>query len=129
MRLRIKLAGICALTATVPLIAISILIMRQASGAARQGRIEKLEAEARAAENIYEKRLIERRSAAQGLADEIAAKSLVETAETGRGAAAGPARARLQDLLTRSRDELGMDFLIVADSSGQVIARHNDAPL
>jgi HAMP domain-containing protein len=131
MRLRIKLGVICALAATVPLAAISFLIVRQASATARNGRIEKLEAEARAAESIYEKRLIEMRSAAQGLAVDIAAKSLLEPSESSRAGSAGAAHARvqgLQDLLARARDELSLDFLIVADNSGQVVARQNDAP-
>jgi HAMP domain-containing protein len=105
--------------------------MRQASATARNGRIEKLEAEARAAESIYEKRLIEMRSAAQGLAVDIAAKSLVEPPEpvrSGSVGSVGSARARLQDLLARARDELSLDFLIVTDPGGQVIARHNDSP-
>jgi hypothetical protein len=110
------------------MIGISILIMRQAAAAARTAREQKLESEARAAEAIYEKRLIEMRSAAQGLADEIAAKSLLETGESGHSSSSGPARARLQDLLQRSKDDLGLDFLIIADAGGQVIARHNDNP-
>src|SRR5262249_61849828 len=125
MRLRIKLGVICAVAATVPLIALSILIVRQSAAAARSGKVDKLEAEAQAAESVYEKRLIEMRSAAQGLADEIAVKLLLEQGTSGRSA--GPPRA-LQDFLARARDELSLDFLIVADASGQVIARHNDAP-
>jgi hypothetical protein len=110
------------------MIVISVLIVRQAAGSARSARDQKLESEARAAEAIYEKRLIEMRSAAQGLADEIAAKSLLESGESGHSSSSGPARARLQDLLQRSKDELSLDFLIVADAGGQVVARHNDTP-
>ena len=131
MRLRIKLGVICALAAAAPLAAISFLIMREASATARSGRIEKLEAEARAAESIYRKRLIEMRSAAQGLAVDIAAKSLVEPAESGRAGSAGLAHPRLQalqDMLAKARDELSLDLLIVTDPGGQVIARQNDAP-
>jgi len=128
MRLRIKLASVCALTAILPLIGISVLIVRRAAAAARTAGVQKLESEARAAESIYEKRLIEMRSAAQGLADEIAAKSLLDAVDSGRNTSSGPARARLQDLLTRSKDELSLDFLVVADPRGQVIARHNDSP-
>jgi HAMP domain-containing protein len=128
MRLRIKLASVCALTAILPLIGISVLIVRWAAAAARTAGVQKLESEARAAESIYEKRLIEMRSAAQGLADEIAAKSLLDAVDSGRNTSSGPARGRLQDLLTRSKDELSLDFLLVADPGGQVIARHNDSP-
>jgi hypothetical protein len=128
MRLRIKLASVCALTAILPLIGISILIARRSAAAARTAGVQKLESEARAAESIYEKRLIEMRSAAQGLADEIGAKSLLDAVDSARSSSSGPARARLQDLVTRSKDELGLDFLIVADAGGQVIARHNDSP-
>jgi HAMP domain-containing protein len=128
MRLRIKLGLICALAATLPLVAISFLIMRQASATARDGKMEKLQAEARAAGSIYEKRLIEMRSAAQFLAVDIAAKSLVDTSESVRPGSAGPAHARLQDLLAKARDELSLDFLVVTDPAGQVVARHNDVP-
>src|SRR5262244_561075 len=128
MRLKIKLAAICAVTAALPLVAISILIARQAAAAARNGRMEKLQAESRAAESVYEKRLIEMHSAAQGLADEIAARSLLEPAESGRNTASGAARARLQDFLATSRDALSLDFLIVSEADGRVVARHNDLP-
>ena len=128
MRLRIRLAAICAVTAALPLVAISILIVRQAAASARNGRMEKLQAESRAAESVYEKRLIEMRSAAQGLADEIAGRSLLESGETGRNPGSGAARARLQDFLATSRDALSLDFLIVAQADGQVFARHNDLP-
>src|SRR5262245_34758023 len=131
MRLRLKLAAICAVTAILPLIAISIFIVRQASAAERNGRIEKLETEARAAESIYENRLIEMRSGAQGIAVDIAAKSLLEPEGAGRNSSPGPGRARLQalqDLIARYRDELSLDFLIVTDSGGQVVVKHNDPP-
>jgi len=128
MRLRIKLVAICALAAAVPLIAVSIVIVQQVSASARTARIEKLDSEARAAESIYEKRLIEMRSAAQGLADEIAAKSLFEADHGTLPSSGSPSHHRLQDLLERSHDELSLDFLIVADAEGKVVARHNDNP-
>src|SRR5205085_11544650 len=36
--------------------------------------------------------------------------------------------ARLQDMLPRAQNEFNLDFLIVADTTGRVIARHNDKP-
>ncbi|HKP11005.1 MAG TPA: hypothetical protein VJZ91_02805, partial [Blastocatellia bacterium] len=41
--------------------------------------------------------------------------------------AASP-QARIQDMLPRALQEYGLDFVIVADTQGRVIARHNDRP-
>ena len=121
MRLSIKVASISALVLAIPLIASSIFLVRGVSSNSRARATLHLESSARAAEGIYEKRLVEMRSAAQGLAGQIALNSLT-------GGPLAPERARLQDLLTHARDQLSLDFLIVTDAAGNVIARHNDLP-
>jgi HAMP domain-containing protein len=121
MRLSYKLAAACAVVTAVPLSLASIGILRQVASHVRGLADEQLRSSSRAAESIYEKRLDEMSSAAQRLASEIALRA----ATKGGGAAA---RAKLQDLLSRARDELSLDLLIVADPARRVIARHNDMP-
>jgi HAMP domain-containing protein len=126
MRLSLKLAIICALAAAFPLMIASVFIVRQISARINEKGIERLQAEERAAAGLYAERLAEMRAAAQTLADEIANRSLL-----GADSAAGTdnqARAKLQDLLSSERDQLSLDFLIVADPAGHVIARQNDSP-
>jgi HAMP domain-containing protein len=120
MRLSLKLAAACAAVTAVPLTLASIFVLRQVSSHAGRLIIEQLESNSRAAESIYQKRLDEMSSAAQRLADEIAIHGAIESS--------GSARARLQDLLSRARDELSLDFLIVADPARRCLARHNDMP-
>jgi serine/threonine protein kinase len=79
------------------------------------------------AESLYEKRLVELRSSAQGLANEIVNRALVSSSDNGERDSAS-ALARLQDIIARAHDELSLDFLIVADSIGRVIARSSDRP-
>ena len=125
MRLSIKVALICAIAAAVPLIVSSVIITRSASANVREAAIKKSQSQCAAAASMYEKRLLEMRSATQALADAISVNALLDG--TGQGEA-GPARARLQDLLTHARDDFSLDFLIVTDAAGNVVARHNDVP-
>ena len=43
-------------------------------------------------------------------------------------AGGGITRAAIQDLLARAQNEHSLDFLVVADSTGRVVARNNDSP-
>ncbi len=124
MRLSEKTGALCAVVAALPILIASALALSEidsyfSSQAARQ-----LEGNARAALSIYEKRLVEMRTAAQGLADEIAAVALVGGENQEQAAAA----ARLQDILRRAQDAYSLDLLVVADPQGQVRARHNGRP-
>ncbi|HSQ20231.1 MAG TPA: hypothetical protein VLR92_07645 [Blastocatellia bacterium] len=76
--------------------------------------------------SLYDKRLVELRATAQGLADEIANRALVSSDNADRNTPA--AWARLQDLLPRAQSEASLDMVIVTDPLGRVIARHNDRP-
>ncbi|MEK6407295.1 MAG: HAMP domain-containing protein [Acidobacteriota bacterium] len=126
MRLSLKLGALCAAAAFIPLLIISLLTLSEVSAHARQQALEQLGSDARVAVSLYEKRLIEMRAMAQALADEIANRALVSTDSLDRN---NPASwARLQDLLPRVQTEASLDFVIVTDPLGRVIARHNDRP-
>lgn len=122
MRLSVKVALITALAGAAPLIISSILISNSYSGAERQFATRRMEAQSLAAKTIYDQRLFEVRSAVQAVADLIGSANLLDSASL------AASRARLQDLLTRARDEYSLDFLVVADATGKVVARHNDIP-
>ena len=127
MRLSLKLGPLCAAAAFIPLFIVSLLILSQVSAHARQQAIEHLRSDARVAVSLCDKRLIELRATAQALADEIANRALVSSDSADRN---GPAAlARLQDQLPRAQTEASLDFVIVTDPLGRVIARHNDKPL
>lgn len=124
MRLSVKLGVLCAAAAVAPLVIASIAVVPRLPSRKPDYPIERLQSNARTALSLYEKRLEQMRLAAQHLANEMSIKILggaSSESETTR-------LARTQDLLTRARDELALDFLIVTDKTGQVIARHNDRP-
>jgi HAMP domain-containing protein len=126
MRLSEKLSGLCAAATTLPLIAISFLTVNWVSSNLEEAAREQLQRDARAAASLHKKRLDELRSAAQRLGDDIANRALVSSERAERESAT--AWARLQDMLPDAQNELGLDFLIVTDAQGRVIARHNDRP-
>ncbi|MGA9771999.1 MAG: hypothetical protein WBV94_23410 [Blastocatellia bacterium] len=117
-----KLGAVCAAAALIPLIIASLIVLPQISSSSRRQAIEKLQGDARAAAGLFDKRLVELRGAAQKLADDIFNRALVGTEQTGDDL------ARLQDILPRAQNDYGLDFVIVADAQGHVIARHNDRP-
>lgn len=86
-----------------------------------------MQREAHAAAAIADKRMSELRSAAQRLADDIANRALV-SADGAKGTPAATPQARIQDMLPRALQDYGLDFALVADTQGRVIARHNDLP-
>jgi hypothetical protein len=126
MGLRLKLAVVCSVAVVIPLLMGAIFIFRQVSSRLREQSIQRLQAQSSAAMSLYDKRLAQMQSAAETLADEIGGKSLLGT--DGSAAAQTQSRAKLQDLLSGERDRLSLDFLIVSDPVGLVIARHNDSP-
>jgi HAMP domain-containing protein len=126
MRLSLKLGALCAAAAFIPLFIISLLILAQVSAHSRQQALDQLRSDARVAASLCDKRLIELRAAAQAFADEIANRALVSSDNLDRNNSA--AWARLQDLLPRAQNEASLDFVIVTDPLGRVIARHNDKP-
>lgn len=126
MRLSLKIGALCAAAAFLPLFIISLIILSEVSAHARQNALEQLRSDARAAASLVDKRLIETRGAAQALADEIANRALVNSDSLDRNNPA--AWARLQDLLPRAQNENSLDFVIVTDPLGRVIARQNDRP-
>lgn len=123
MQLSLKL-GALSVVALLPLMLASVVALRQLSSDSRARSIEQLQDDARAASSILEKRLTELRSAAQRLADEVANRAVVSV-DTRDSTAAW---ARLQDMLPRAQNELYLDFLIVTDPQGRVVARHNERP-
>ena len=126
MRLSLKLAVLCALAAFIPLFLVSLFIITQASSQTRTQAYEHLRSDARAVASLCDKRLIELRAAAQVLADDVANRALVSADNLDKNNAA--ALARLQDQLPRAQSDSSLDFVIVADPLGRVIARHNDRP-
>jgi HAMP domain-containing protein len=126
MRLSFKLGALCAAAAFVPVILIFTIVSSQVSSHARGQALEQLRSDARAAASLCEKRLIEMRAAAQAFADEIANRALVGSDSLDRNNPA--AWARLQDLLPRAQNEWSLDFVVVTDPLGRVIARQNDRP-
>jgi HAMP domain-containing protein len=126
MRLSEKLGAICAAAALIPLIIASLIVLPQISAYSRHQAIENLQGDARAAAGLFDKRLVELRGAAQKLADDIFNRALVGGEQPGGNAP--PAWARLQDMLPRAQNDYGLDFVIIADAQGHIIARHNDRP-
>ncbi len=66
------------------------------------------------------------RSAVSQIADEVATRAVVSSANPAPDSSA--AWARLQDLLPRAQNEYYLDFVVITDPAGRVIARHNDRP-
>lgn len=126
MRLSLKLGALCAAIAFLPVFIILLVVSAEVSSHARGQAIEQLRCDARSAASICDKRLVEMRAAAQALADDIANRALVNSDSLDRNKPA--AWARLQDMLPRAQTEASLDFVIVTDPLGRVIARHNDRP-
>jgi HAMP domain-containing protein len=122
MRLSVKLGAICAAAALLPFIIASLIVLPQLSSYWHRQAIENLQSDSRAAAGLYEKRLVELRSAAR----EIANRALVSNDNSDTNSS--QALARLQDMLARALDDYGLDFIIIADPQGRVIARHNGRP-
>jgi HAMP domain-containing protein len=126
MRLSYKLAVLAAFAALFPLLFISPLVLSKVSTHAREHALDQLRSDSRAAGSLYEKRVAQLRSVAQTLAVEIATRALVSIDSLDRNSA--PAMARLQDMLPRTQSDASLDFIVVSDPLGRVIARHNDRP-
>lgn len=126
MKLSEKLAALFAIIAALPLMMAAIVAVSMLSSNSRHQALEILRKEARIAAGLYDKRLSEMRAAAQQIAVDISNKALVSNESTDGNS--NTAWARLQDMLPRAQNEFNLDFLIVADTTGQVIARHNDKP-
>lgn len=126
MSLSLKLGVVCAAAALSPLIIATLIVLPQISSSSRRLAIENLQSESRAAAGLYEKRLAEMRAAVQRLAGDIASRALVSNDTS--DASSPAAWARLQDMLPRAQNDHGLDFVIIADPQGRVIARHNDRP-
>lgn len=126
MRLSLKLGVICAVAAVLPLIVASAIILPSISSQTREQASRQLQTEAHAAGALYDKRLTEMLAAAARLAEEIANRALVNSESTERASAS--AGARVQDLFPRAQQDYFLDFVIVTDPLGRVLARHNDRP-
>jgi HAMP domain-containing protein len=124
MKLSEKTGALCAIVAALPILIASVLVLSEIYSSYTSQAARQIESGARAAVSLYEKRLVEMRAAAQGLADEIAAVALVGGENQEQAAAA----ARLQDILRRAQDAYSLDLVVVADPQGQVRARHNGRP-
>jgi HAMP domain-containing protein len=127
MRLSEKLGALFAGAAMLPLLVTALVVLSQLSSHAHHQADESLQREARSASAIYDKRLSELRAAAQRLGDDIANRALVSN-DAGRSNPAASPQARIQDMLSRALQDDGLDFVIVADTQGRVIARYNDRP-
>lgn len=126
MRLSQKLGALCAAAALLPTSIASVVAMNGVSNRWRERSVEELRTGARAAAGIYEKRLAELRSASQRLAEEVASKALVNN-EAGSPDMSS-AWTQLQNLLPPALNDFSLDFIVVANAAGRVIARHNDRP-
>ncbi|MEK6301776.1 MAG: hypothetical protein AABO41_13780 [Acidobacteriota bacterium] len=126
MRLSLKLGAMCGAAAVLPLIVASAIILPGISSRAKVQATERLETEAQAAGAFYDKRLTEMLAAAGRIADEIANRALVSSDSADRTNA--QTGARVQDLFPRAQQDYFLDFVIVTDPLGRVLARHNDRP-
>jgi hypothetical protein len=125
MRLSLKLGALCAAAAAFPLIIASLVVFSQISSHWRGQSLDQLKGDARAASAIYEKRMVEMRGAAQRLADEIAIQGLMGSDSADHN---NSSWSKLQDMLPKAQNDLFLDFLIITDAQGRVMARHNDRP-
>src|SRR6185295_10771912 len=128
MRLSEKLGALCAGVAILPLLVAALVVLSQLSSQARRQATEGLQGNARAVAALYDKRLGELRSAAQRLADDIVNRAFVKSDSSASSGNATMTLPRLQDMLQRALQEYGLDFAIVADTQGAILARHNDRP-
>jgi hypothetical protein len=128
MKLSQKLGLLCASAAAIPLVVAAAILAAGLSSRARGQAMESLRSDSRAAAGIFEKRLEQMKEAALTLATDISIRGPVALPEGGAAGADASTRARLQDLLVKARDEMSLDFVIVADTAGKVIARNNDVP-
>jgi hypothetical protein len=126
MRLSQKLGALCAAAALLPTSIASVVAINGVSNMWRERSVEEMRTVARAAAGIYEKRLAELRSASQRLAEEVASKALVNN-EAGSPDMSS-AWTQLQNLLPPALNDFSLDFIIVTNAAGRVIARHNDRP-
>ncbi|HSF22832.1 MAG TPA: hypothetical protein VLE20_01295 [Blastocatellia bacterium] len=126
MRLSIKLGALCAVAAVLPLIIASAIVLPGISSNARERAAQQLRTEARSAAALSEKRMTELLAASVRLADEIANRALAVPESSDRTSAT--AGARVQDLFPRAQQDYFLDFVIVTDPVGRVLARHNDQP-
>jgi HAMP domain-containing protein len=126
MRLSEKLGALCATAAIVPLIAASFVLFYWVSSNIRENADRELQRDSRAAASIHRKRLGEMLSVAQRLADDIANRALPSGEKADRDGSA--TLARLQDMLPGAQNEHSLDFVVVTDPQGRVVARHNDRP-
>jgi HAMP domain-containing protein len=122
-----KLGALCAGAAILPLLVASLVVLSQLSSHARRQANEDLQRDARSAAAIYDKRLSELRWAAGRLADDIVNRAFVRS-DSAASTSATMTLPRLQDMLERAQQEYGLDFAIVADAQGAIIARHNNRP-
>jgi hypothetical protein len=127
MRLSLKLGALCAASALLPLFIASVLVILNVSNAGASDTRERLAIGARATSALYEKRLVGLRAAAINIAESISTQALVSGEPSERTQSAS-AWARLQDILPRVQNDYFLDFVIVSDTQGRVIARHNDRP-
>jgi HAMP domain-containing protein len=121
MRLSEKLGVLCAAAALLPIMAASVIVLYEISSRTRGRALDQLQMNARVAAGIYEKRLEELRSAALRVADDVANRAIISSDSAARDS--GTALARLQDLLPRAQSDLGLDFVVVANTAGKTIAR------
>jgi HAMP domain-containing protein len=126
MKLSQKLGALCALAAAIPFILMLVVALFMLASHANNQISDQLKKDSRVVLSLYEKRLDALRAAAQQLAVDIANKALVSSDNP--AADAQQAWARLQDLLPRAQNEFNLDFVVVADPTGRVIARHNERP-
>lgn len=126
MRLSVKLGALGTVAAVLPLIIASAIILPGISSSAQEKAAEQLRTEARAAAAFYDKRSTELLAASVRLADEIANRALANPESSDRTSATSG--ARVQDLFPRAQQDYFLDFVIVTDPLGRVLARHNDRP-
>lgn len=126
MRLSVKLGAVSAAAALLPPLLAWAVVLYTVSSDWRESARERLRSGARVAASIYQKRQVEMRVASERLAGEIAGRAAVSSESAERDS--GAALARLQDLLPRAQHDLSLDFIIVTDPQGRVIARHNNRP-
>ncbi len=126
MRLSEKLGALCASVVLLPMIVASVLVVMKVSSLWQDQASVRLQSNARTAASLYEKRLAELRSVAQKLALDLATKLIISSDDPESNRVA--ARAQIQDALPAAQREFSLDFIIIADSGGRVIVRHNDQP-
>ncbi|MEW6127662.1 MAG: hypothetical protein AB1757_11550 [Acidobacteriota bacterium] len=127
MKLSHKFATLCAIAAGLPILIILAVALYSLSSSTNLQIDERLKKEAQVALSVVEKRRDGLRSAAQQLAVDVANKALVSS--DNQATDAQQAWARLQDLLPRAQNDFNLDFVLVADPTGRVIARHNGRPM